>query len=55
MIGLALIDLIIILAFIIYLMKKYFKNYKLSFYLFIPYLLWSSFALILNFSILILN
>ena len=55
MIGLALIDLIIILAFIIFLMNKYFTNYKLSFYLFIPYLLWSSYALILNFSIFILN
>ena len=55
MIGLALIDLIIILAFIIFLMNKYFINYKLSFYLFIPYLLWSSYALILNFSIFILN
>ena len=55
MIGLALLDLIIILAFIIFLMNKYFSNYKLSFYLFIPYLLWSSYALILNFSIFILN
>ena len=54
-IGLALIDLIIILAFIFLLMKIYFKTNRISFYLTLPYFLWSSYALILNTSILILN
>ena len=54
-IGLALINLIIILIFIILLMKNYFNRDKSSFYLMIPYLLWSSYALILNSSIFILN
>ena len=54
-IGLALINLIIILIFIILLMKNYFSRDKISFYLMIPYLLWSSYALILNSSIFILN
>ena len=52
---LAVFDLIIILIFIIWLMKIYYKNNKLSFLLMIPYLLWSSYALILNASILYLN
>ena len=50
-IGLALIDLIIILAFIIILMKIYLKENKFSFYLMVPYFLWSGYALILNTSI----
>ena len=54
-IGLALINIIVILFFIIILMKEYLKIDKLSFYLMIPYLLWSSFALVLNASILFLN
>ena len=54
-IGLALINLIIILIFILLLMKNYFNKNKISFYLMIPYLLWSSYALILNSSIFILN
>ena len=54
-IGLALINLIIILIFIILLMKKYLIRDKVSFYLMIPYLIWSSYALILNSSIFILN
>tara|TARA_B110000211_G_C14038913_1_gene535866 strand:- start:176 stop:640 length:465 start_codon:yes stop_codon:yes gene_type:complete len=54
-IGLALINLIIILVFIIILMKKYFKIDKVSFYLMVPYLLWSSYALMLNSFIFILN
>ena len=54
-IGLALINLIIILIFIILLMKNYFSRDKISFYLMIPYLLWSSYALILNSSIFLLN
>ena len=54
-IGLALINIIVILFFIITLMKEYLKIDKLSFYLMIPYFLWSSFALVLNASILFLN
>ena len=54
-IELALINLIIILIFIIFLMRIYFKKDKLSFYLTLPYFFWSFYALILNFSIVLLN
>ena len=54
-IGLALVNIIVILFFIIILMIEYLKIDKLSFYLMIPYFLWSSFALVLNASILFLN
>ena len=54
-IGLALLNLIIILIFIILLMKKYFDKDKFSFYLMMPYLFWSTYALILNTSIYLLN
>jgi translocator protein len=54
-IGLALINLVIILIFIILLMKSYFFKDKISFYLMIPYLIWSSYALILNSSIFLYN
>ena len=53
--GLALVNLIIILIFIIFLMKEYLIRDKVSFYLMIPYLAWSSYALILNSSIYLLN
>ena len=55
LIGLALVNLIIILLFIIFLMKEYLIRDKISFYLMTPYLAWSSYALILNISIFILN
>ena len=55
LIELALFNLIIILFFIIKLMQIYFKKERFSFYLMIPYLLWSSYAFILNFTIAILN
>ena len=55
LIGLALINLIIILIFIIFLMKEYFKIDKISFYLMTPYLFWSIYAFILNSFILRLN
>jgi len=55
LIGLALVNLIIILIFIIFLMKEYSRINKISFYLMIPYLSWSSYALILNSSIFLLN
>jgi benzodiazapine receptor len=54
-IELALINLIIILIFIIILMKIYFNKDKLSFFIMTPYLLWSSYALLLNTAIVILN
>jgi|TARA_B100001093_G_scaffold501336_1_gene552851 tryptophan-rich sensory protein len=52
---LALLDLIIILFFILYLMKIYISLNKFSFYLMLPYVLWTSYALVLNFSIVVLN
>ena len=54
-IGIALINLFIILFFIVLLMKKYFNRDKISFYLMVPYLAWSGYAFILNSSILALN
>ena len=52
---LALLNLLLIIFFIIWLMRIYYSNNKLSFLLMLPYLLWSSYALILNASILYLN
>ena len=54
-IGLALINLVVIIIFIILLMQRYFIRDKVSLYLMIPYFLWTSYALILNSSIFILN
>jgi len=54
-IGLALLDLFIILIFILLLMKIYYLKDKISFSLMVPYFLWSGYALVLNFSIFILN
>ena len=54
-IFIALIDLGIILIFIIWLMRIYYQVNKISFLLMIPYLLWSSYALILNGAIFYLN
>jgi tryptophan-rich sensory protein len=54
-IELALINLIIILVFIIVLMKIFFNKDRLSFFIMTPYLLWSSYALLLNTAIVILN
>ncbi len=54
-IFLALLNLLVILIFIVWLMKIYYKINKLSFLLMIPYLLWSTYALLLNGSIFYLN
>ena len=54
-IFIALIDLGIILIFIFWLMKIYYKINKISFLLMTPYLLWSLYALILNTAIFYLN
>jgi len=53
---LALIDICILLAFIIaILLISYKQKIKSVFYLFIPYLLWVSFAAVLNWNIWMLN
>ena len=54
-IGLALVDLAVILFFITLLMKFYYKISKFSFYLMVPYLIWTTYAFILNTSIFLLN
>lgn len=54
-IGLAVFIIVAILSFVIYLMKIYWPISKVSFYLMTPYLMWSSYALILNISIWKLN
>ena len=52
---LAFFNLLVILFFIVWLMRIYLKTTKLSFLLMTPYLLWSSYALLLNGSIFYLN
>jgi tryptophan-rich sensory protein len=52
---LALVVLIILIAFIINLILSFRRVKKVSAYLMIPYLLWCCFALILNSSLIILN
>ena len=52
---LSVFNLLIILFFIIWLMIIYYKTTKLSFLLMTPYLLWSSFAFLLNLGIFYLN
>ncbi len=54
-IFISLIDLGIILVFIIWLMKIYYQINKISFLLMMPYLLWSTYALVLNATIFYLN
>jgi len=54
-IELALINIIIILIFIIILMKIYLNKDKFSFFIMVPYFLWTTYALILNTAIVILN
>ena len=54
-IDLALLNLIVVLIFIFYLMRVYFRKDKMSFYLMIPYFVWTFYALTLNTSIALLN
>jgi benzodiazapine receptor len=54
-IQLALINIIIILIFIVVLMKIYLNKDKLSFFIMVPYFLWTLYALVLNTAITILN
>lgn len=52
---LAFIDIILLWIFILIFIWKSYTLSKISAYLFIPYWLWVSFALILNLSIIVLN
>ena len=52
---LALINLMILLSLIIFLILRFKRVNKVSAYLMIPYLLWSSYALFLNFNLYLLN
>ena len=52
---LALIILLLLISFIIYLILRYKRVNLVSYYLMIPYLLWTFYALFLNFNLLILN
>ena len=54
-IFLALVNLIILILLIVILILRFRRINKVSSYLMIPYLLWSSFALFLNYSLLVLN
>ena len=51
----SLIIIAVIIIFVIWLMKLYYPINKLSSFLMIPYLLWLSYAFVLNFYIFILN
>ncbi len=52
---LALLNLIILISFIIILILRFRRVNLVSYYLMIPYLLWTSYALFLNLSLYILN
>ena len=54
-IFLGFVVIIIIISFILYLMKQYWQISKISTFIMIPYLAWSCYALVLNFSIWKLN
>lgn len=54
-IALGLIDIVALLASIIITMVFFYRISKISAYLLLPYLLWVSFATLLNISLLILN
>ena len=54
-IFLALIVLIILICLIILLTVRFRRVNMVSFFMMIPYLLWSCFALILNFNLILLN
>ena len=51
----ALIVLIILISFIIILIIRFKRVNLVSFYLMVPYVMWCTFALILNFNLIILN
>ena len=53
--GIALADLIIILAFIVILIRHFYRLDRLASFLLIPYFIWCLYAAALNISIIILN
>lgn len=52
---LGLINIVILWALILALLLKFYRLSKTSFWLFVPYFLWVSFATALNFSVWLLN
>lgn len=54
-IGLALVNIVVLLIFIKMVMMKFYKIDKKASYILIPYILWVSFATALNYSIWMLN
>ena len=54
-IFLALINIVLIIFFIIWLIKLYLPINKISVYLMIPYFVWCSYAFILNLNLYLLN
>ena len=54
-IALAFATIIALWAVIVYMIAKFYEVNKLASYLLIPYILWVTFALLLNLSILVLN
>lgn len=55
LIFVAFLELLLLGIFILIIIIKFYKIDKRSSYLLIPYILWVSFALVLNFSIFVLN
>jgi benzodiazapine receptor len=53
--GLALLVIGILWTIIVYMIIKFYKVSKLASYLLVPYILWVSFALLLNLSLFLLN
>ncbi len=53
--GIALLNIVLLIAIVIYMMVLFYKKYKIAAYLLFPYILWIIFAGILNYSIWILN
>jgi tryptophan-rich sensory protein len=51
----ALVEVVILLGFIIWTIKAFYKKSEVSSYLLIPYALWTSFATILTLAIYLLN
>lgn len=53
--GLAFIELMILIVFIVLTAFEFYKSDKISFYLMLPYILWVLFTGVLNYTIWILN
>lgn len=52
---LGLLDIVVLLVLVIITIASFYKSSRIAAYLLIPYLLWLSFATILNLSIVVLN